>query len=60
MLSKWWWWGAARKKGMRLSQNRRRWQKGDSVPQRDPEGRSHALWNEMPKYSNPDGLGWSL
>lgn len=31
-----------------------------SLPQRDPEGRRHALWNEMQRYPNPDGLGWSL
>lgn len=60
MLSKRWWWGAARRKGMRLLQNRRRRQKVGSIPKRDPEGRRHALRNEMQKYPNPDGLVWSL
>lgn len=38
---------------MGLSQNREERQKEGSVPQ-NPEGRSHALRNEMPrKYSKP-------
>ena len=45
---------------MRLLQNRRRRQKVGSIPKRDPEGRRHALRNEMQKYPNPDGLVWSL
>lgn len=52
--------GGSEEKGMRLLQNRRRRQKVGSIPKRDPEGRRHALRNEMQKYPNPDGLVWSL